>query len=810
MRLTPAPPILSLTLLLGLALLPPLEAQGQSPPDLTRGGRVPEGWTHDWTLGPTGARGWIWAEKLVTTDARQILVTSVAPGSPAHGVLREGDVILGVGDADFDGDARQLFGRAITEAEREKNRGRLKLRVWRQGKRGQVTIKLRKFGDYAPTAPFDCRKSKRILDTGCQALARRMEAAPRKGHVITRALNALALLATGERKYLPIVRRQAELLADFEQGPGVRTWQYAYVNLFLAEYVLATKDRGVARRGLRRLTQRIVDGQSEVGSWGHDFVQEETGRLRGYGMMNAPGIPLTLSLALARRAEVQVQGLDEAIKRSLRLLRFYVGKGSIPYGDHRPWIEAHCDNGKNEMAAVLFDLEGDAEAATYFSRMAVASHGSERDTGHTGNFFNLTWALLGVARSGPEATGAWMEEYGWYYDLARGWDGRFLYQGEPAPKPEAYRGWDCSGAYLLAYALPRRELYLTGRQQACAEQVDRETAESLVDDGRGWTNRDRHLFYDSLAAKELLRRLGSWSPVVRERAALALGRRKQLKVLPQLMRLLASKDPYTRLGACRALRHQGRRGAGAVEGLMRLVARAKDPWLRIQAAEALAGIGGAARKAVPLLLAKLERAPGPDDPRDMERRYLTFALFSRREGLLGRSLEDVDRRALLRAVRASLRNPDGRARGAVASVYKNLDFAQLRPLLPAIRDAIAEPAPTGIMFSNEIRMAGLELFARHHVDEGIELLAHYARHQKQHGSEKRIKKVLTLLESYGAHARRVLPELEKTARYFDEEEKNFPRRLSRQKAQAVRESMQRISASDHRPRLLRLPRPRAR
>ena len=45
----------------------------------------------------------------------------------------------------------------------------------------------------------------------------------------------------------------------------------------------------------------IVDGQSPVGSWGHRFV-DKNNRLRGYGMMNAPGVPLTISLVLARKA----------------------------------------------------------------------------------------------------------------------------------------------------------------------------------------------------------------------------------------------------------------------------------------------------------------------------------------------------------------------------------------------------------------------------------------------------------------------------------------------------------------------------
>lgn len=50
-------------------------------PDLTRGGVKDN--HHDWTLGPTGVRGWIFGPELGTTEARQIVITKVAKGSPA-------------------------------------------------------------------------------------------------------------------------------------------------------------------------------------------------------------------------------------------------------------------------------------------------------------------------------------------------------------------------------------------------------------------------------------------------------------------------------------------------------------------------------------------------------------------------------------------------------------------------------------------------------------------------------------------------------------------------------------------------------
>ena len=88
--------------------------------------------------------------------------------------------------------------------------------------------------------------------------------------------------------------------------------------------------------------------------------------------------------------------MEQAIERSARLIRFYVGKGAVPYGDHHPWIPTHEDNGKCGMAAVLFNLLGDAAAAEFFSRMSVASHGAERDGGHTFTVLERQTESLGV------------------------------------------------------------------------------------------------------------------------------------------------------------------------------------------------------------------------------------------------------------------------------------------------------------------------------------------------------------------------------------------------------------------------------
>jgi hypothetical protein len=795
--------IIPLVVLLALpaSLLAASKGRELAIPDFTKGDRIPERAKHDWNLGATGLRGWIFCDQLVTSDARQIAITQVDKGSPAEGILSVGDVILGVGGKPFSYDPRTELGKALTLAESEAGQGQLTLTRWRAGTSAEVALKLPVLGKYSATAPFDCPKSKRILEEGCRALARRMEdpSYARRLDAIPRSLNALALLASGDTNYLPLIRKEVAWASQYESN-DMATWYFGYVMLLLSEYQLATGDDS-AMPGLKRLALEAAHGQSAVGSWGHKFARPD-GRLHGYGMMNSPGVPLTISLVLARKAGVKDPAVDLAIERSARLMRFYIHKGAVPYGDHHPWIETHEDNGKCGMAAVLFNLIDESKGAEFFSRMSVASHGSERDCGHTGNFFNLLWAMPGIAQSGPNATGAWMAEFGdWYFDLARRWDHSYPHQGPPEPEHDSYEGWDATGTYLLAYAMPLKKLHLTGKEEGKVPRLDAAAAQSLVLDGRGWNNKDRNSFYDGLSTAQLLERLQSWSPIVRERAAMALGRRKDVPIAP-LVEMQESPNLDARYGASQALAFQHGRGAPAIEALGKSLLH-EDLWLRIKAADALAAIGKPASNTVPQLLQIMARVDAAKDPRGMQQRYLSFALFNR-EGMLGRSLDGVDREALYQAVRAGLKNEDGRARSSIGSVYRHLKLDEIRPLLPAIYEAIMQPAPSGEMFADEIRIEGLRVLAQHHIEEGIGACAKYTREQNPWASEIRTPDIMKILLSYGTHAKAVIPELTRIANYFENEEPDFPRKLMRQKAKTVRETIAAIEASTNSPSLIRL------
>ncbi len=718
-------------------------------PDFTKGDVVPAGARHDWNLGATGARGWMYSDKLTTIDARQILVTKVESGSPADGVLEVGDVLLGAGGKLFVSDPRKHLGRAISLA--EAGSGLLKLRCWRGGKTRDVRLKLVVLGAYSDTAPYRCSKSRKIFARGCSALAKRMSVRKRKKRAITRSLNSLALLASGKEEYLPLLKREARWASRF-RSKGYYSWTYSYVLMFLSEYTMATGDTSF-EDGMRRLALEIANGQSAVGSWGHRFIQGD-GMLGGYGMMNATSIPLTISLILAREAGVKDKVVSDAIAKNAKLVRFYEGKGSVPYGDHHPWLETHEDNGKNGMAALMFNLLGEKRPASFFSRMSLASHGSERDGGHTGNFFNVLWSMPGVAQSGPNACGAWMSQYGgWYYDLARQWDGGFIHQGPPGVKPDSYYGWDCTGAYLLSYALPLRSLHLTGKKKGVLGVMGSKMAKSIVKDGLGWNYKDKNKFYDGLSKERLIKRLGSWSPAVRERAVKAFTKHTMgAGDVDQIIGLLSSSNLNARMGACRVLGDM--KVASAVQPLRKCL-RHKHLWLRVRAAEALASMGKPGMVAVPELLEMAARGPSAKDPRGMEQRYLNFALFDK---MLKGALDGVDRERLGKAIISGLKNEDGRSRGSISRLYKRLSYEEIKPLLPAIYDAVKKAAPSGIMFSAEVRLAGVELLAKHGIKEGMALCFDAMDAQKW-GKKQRIGRCLKVLASYGGSVKPLLPKL---------------------------------------------------
>jgi hypothetical protein len=768
-------------------------------PDLTRGGTLGDKNIHDWNLGPTGLRGAMWAWSMVTTEARQILVTKVDQGSPADGLVQVGDVILGVGTK-FTSDARVAFGNAITTAETKEAGGKLPLLLWRGGRELAVTVPLRVMGSYASQWPFgDCGKSAKIVQMGAAHLAKSI------GPGIPDEIGALALLATGDKQYLPLVAALAHKVGakEFridESDRGMVAWRWGYHNLFLTEYCLLTGDDYVLP-AIRVFSNAIARGQSKVGTWGHGMAWPEDnhgrhhGPLGGYGALNQAGLVCQLSMVLAQRCGVKDPEVDKAVVKGSSFFEFYINKGTVPYGDHNPGSN-HAGNGKNGIAAVMFDAQDHIAGAAFFSRMIVASYG-EREMGHTGNYFSYLWGAVGAGRAGPAAASAYLNELRWYYDLARRWDGSFPYQG--VAKGDKYGNWDCTGAYLLAYLQPGEKLYVTGKGRHKEAELTGAALADTLEAGRGFSVPEKGLTpYFAKSKEALLKDLTSWSPAVRERASTALAKKADDATIKQVIAMLDATESNTRYGACVAL---GAMKAAAAVPVLTEALKSKDVWLRIQATYALSAIGDPARASAPKLL-DLAVASDPADPREFTQRYIGYALFypggaMGRAGMFAKSIEDVDQQQLYAAVERLLKNDDGRARGTVASVYKQLSYDEIKPLLPAIHESVKCQAPSGVMFASGVRLRGLELLAKYRIKEGMPLCIEVMDIDKW-GKHARIPACLDTLETYGAAAKAVLPEL----RDLHERIRAHKEKTMAKHADRVAEIIRKLEASPDDPRPL--------
>ena len=185
----------------------------------------------------------------------------------------------------------------------------------------------------------------------------------------------------------------------------------------------------------------------------------------------------------------------------------------------------------------------------------------------------------------------------------------------------------------------------------------------------------------------------------------------------------------------------------------------------------------------------------------MEQRFLISAIFGQ---MLRQSLDGVDRAQLYKAVRAGLENEDGRARGEISSVYRMLSYEEIEPLLPVIYQAVAEPAPSGEMFADQVRIEGLRVLSQHRIEEGIQACVDYTRTQNLWASEKRIVVLMDILRSYGARAKAMIPQLNRYADEIAKGETAFPAKLSVQKAETVRETIRLIEASTESPELIQI------
>jgi len=807
------------TLMLGAAN--PLSAQA---PDLTKdAASVDRELTYN--LGATGLRGWIYtkaadnldaAQGRTTTASRQILVTHVGAGSPADGVVKVDDVILGVDGKPFNDDARKSIAMAIQAAETEAKGGTLKLTVSRGGAVQELSLKLAVLGTYSETAPWDCAKSKLILEQASKVLEKEELKADWAGPI-----QGLALLATGNPEYLPKVQEFARRLAAIEVDPDKKpegfvwgdTWGSSNRSIFLCEYFLITKDQKVLP-AITKNTLMLARGQSMYGTFGHGFASlTKDGNFNGsvppYGPVNSAGIPANLAIVLGKKCGVKSPEVDRAITRAAGFFGYFAGKGAIPYGEHEPW-PYHENNGKNAACALMFGTMGDKpKESDFFARMATAGY-ANREYGHTGQGFSYLWSALGAAVGGPEAAAAFFRKSSWHFDLVRRSDGAFTYDGGEQYSPgktddntyfgnSSYHGLSPAATYVLTYALPLRKLVITGRDADPSGWLDKEQAARVVASGR--FDLDRR----EMSPEELVAAFGDWSPIVRSWAAEELAKRPEGKTMvPDLIKLADGSDVHKIQGACETL---GR--LNTPEALPVLVKQLSHPdrWVRYKAAQAIRNMGGTAKPALEGILKALVSTAEPlwpinwEDPIQFAHGQLAAAVFS---GPLKDEVNKMDAKLRYDAIRSITTNPDGMARATLRNFFENqLSEEDVIALAPAIIAALETPSPADTMFNNEIRMAGLKALAKYHFKECLPAAADLAFTQGGHGSESRTGEIMKIIASYGKAGKPVIPALRKVIENFnrDTERGDFPPSLNLVRVGAIEETIRAIETATTQPEL---------
>ena len=786
------------------------------PPDLTISNNVDRTLTYN--LGSTGLRGWIYTKPAnyfesqqgrTTTASRQILVTHVGANSPADGLMKVNDIVLGLNGAPFTNDARISLGLAICEAEKNENQGILKLLVWRDRKTNEVTLKLRALGAYDDSDPLGCPKANLILAEACKFLEKEALTDDPFG-----AINGLALMATGKQEYLPKVRAFARQIAPgnlkLELKDGMVVWDWGYKDLFLCEYYLRTGDKEVLH-GIHEFTVSLAKGQSMYGTFGHGIaVPSKDGTLHGsippYGPVNAAGLVANLAIVMGKKCGVTDPEVRAAIERANNFFGYYVDKGAIPYGEHLPWPN-HDNNGKNAMAALLFAVQGDQPAkARFFGEMVTASY-RNREYGHTGQGFSYLWGALGANVGGPEAVAAFFKQAAWHFDLERRCDGSFVYDGGEQYGPgqtsdntyygsSSYYELSPAACYVLTYSIPLKNLYITGKDSDRYAWLNHTEVAEAISAGRFDVD------CKTLTVNELVKAFGNWSPVVRGWAATELALRPEAKeMVPQLIEMTKGHDSHVRQGACEALGHI--KNAEALPTLITLLSD-DDRWLRVKAAEALRNMGDVARQALPeILKARVETAEASppiawSDPVQLAGGELDATLFS---GLLRKSLDGVDRKLLYPAIRATAKNPDAMARGKLKETFENLlTFEDVQILGPDILEAIKVRAPADRMFENDIRLGGLKALSKYHFIEGIQAAVLFAQTQCAWGSESRTGEIMNDLTSYGTAAKEVLPDLKALIVTY-KAQKDFPDWAKKQKVESVEQAIKTLEDAKTQPEL---------
>lgn len=473
----------------------PWKQRAESGPDA----EVP-GWFYN--LGITGMRA-----ELVADAPKSLVVRHVFAGTPASGVVLVGDHIVGAGGRPFreahrNGYGEEVFGAtgpieefaiALEAAQsRESDApGKLPLTLLREGKETQVVLDVgTTYGSFGREYPANCAKSDRIAAELLEYLVKHQGADGSFGNPVHDTFAPLALLASGEQRYLPAVERCVRHLSAITKASdesarfGLPNWTYMGAAIVLSEYYLATRAEWVLPE-LEEVRAFMEEGQyldmSQInpkakeshpdsfptgprdshGGWGHNPGFE------GYGpiaMITAQG---ALGYALMSRCGIAIdRARHDAAYEFLK--RGSGANGYVWYGDRKGGGDDDwADMGRTGAAAIANFLSPYPDAA-YRERARLHSsvigrHPQSFPDTHGSPAMGMGYTALGASVV-PADFRKLMDANRWWFALAQCADGTFYYQPN---RDNAGYGSDArmtaSSVTAFILLLPKRGLVMTGK-----------------------------------------------------------------------------------------------------------------------------------------------------------------------------------------------------------------------------------------------------------------------------------------------------------------------------------------------------------
>ncbi len=284
-----------------------------------------------------------------------------------------------------------------------------------------------------------------------------------------------------------------------------------------------------------------------------------------------------------------------------------------------------------------------------------------------------------------------------------------------------------STAALMTYAMPRRQIFITGRNMSSIYHISNQEAESTKVAAS----------YDpgGRSSSQVMADLNTWSPVVRLRASEELGRRRSehASLASTLRSRLLSRTGQERLGVCLALgRVNGVNSASQIAAFL----NHSEMRLRWMAAESLRYQSTSSQ--LTALNTMLDRAiqtrrnPLPlsqVNPLRLDQARYSLLLFYR-GGASGvpsvlwknGGLSGVDKNRVYRAMNAVSTSPMGHARNTLGDLYDRMTKVEVQGAAESVVRLVEEAAPGDIMFGKSARIDGLAALERHNFAEGVPLV----------------------------------------------------------------------------------------